>query len=58
MYSNMTSYMQSIPGHIETYLNSTGGKWIFPGGQTLVFKDAAFSTYQDFVAHVTYADPA
>lgn len=56
-YASMTSYMNSFSANVESYLNSSGGKWIFPGGQTFIFKDAAFSEHQDFVAHVTYADP-
>ena len=31
--------------------------FVFPGGRTFVFKDAAFSEYQDLVARITYADP-
>jgi hypothetical protein len=54
----MTTYMGNFANDIKNYLNSTGGKWIFPGGQTFMFKDAAFSENQDFVAHITYADPA
>jgi hypothetical protein len=30
--------------------------FVFPGGQTFVFKDAAFSDNQDLVSHITYAD--
>lgn len=32
--------------------------FIFPGGSTFSFADAAFSDYQDLVAHITYADPS
>ncbi len=56
-YGNMTNFMNNFAPDVESYLNSAGGKWIFPGGQTLIFKDAAFSENQDFVTHVTYADP-
>jgi hypothetical protein len=31
--------------------------FIFPGGNTFVFKDIAFSEHQDLVCHVVYADP-
>ena len=31
--------------------------FVFPGGNTFVFKDVNFSDYQDLVAHVIYADP-
>lgn len=58
LYTRMTNFMGGFAGAVESYLNSSGGKWIFPGGQTLIFKDAAFSENQDFVTHVTYADPA
>ena len=57
IYSNMTSFMNNFAPNVEAYLNSTGGKWVFPGGQTFLFKDAMFSDYQDFITHITYADP-
>lgn len=57
-YKQMTSFMNSFASDVEDYLNSSGGKWIFPGGQTLIFKAAVFSDNQDFVTHVTYADPS
>ena len=56
-YGQMTTAMQGLPALVETYLNSTGGRWVFPGGQTFLFKDAMFSDYQDFITHITYADP-
>jgi hypothetical protein len=56
-YAGMTNFMKNFAGAVENYLNNAGTKWIFPGGQTLLFKDAAFSENQDFVTHVTYADP-
>lgn len=31
--------------------------FVFPGGQTFVFKDVLFSQSQDLVSHITYADP-
>ncbi|MFI9553322.1 hypothetical protein [Nonomuraea endophytica] len=31
--------------------------FVFPGGSTFSFSDAAFSDNQDLVAHITYADP-
>ncbi|MEM7216012.1 MAG: hypothetical protein AAF423_10755 [Pseudomonadota bacterium] len=57
-YQNMSSAMKTFNTLVRDYLNSTGGKWIFPGGNTFVFKDAAFSNDQDFVTHITYADPS
>lgn len=56
-YIKMTTFMNQFASLVESYLNSTGGKWIFPGGQTFLFKDAMFSDNQDFVTHITYADP-
>jgi hypothetical protein len=32
--------------------------FVFPGGKSFAFKDAAFSAYGDLVAHITYADPS
>lgn len=32
--------------------------FVFPGGATFSFFDASFSANQDFVAHITYADPS
>ena len=57
-FKKMTAFMNNFSKDVENYLNSTGGKWIFPGGQTFLFKDAVFSKNQDFVTHITYADPA
>jgi len=31
--------------------------FIFPGGQTFIFKDVRFSSHQDLISHITYADP-
>jgi len=42
---------------VQSFLNSTGSMWVFPGGQTFVFKDAVFSEHEDLVAHITYAHP-
>ncbi len=32
--------------------------FVFPGGKTFAFKDAAFSENQDLIAHITYVDPS
>jgi len=32
--------------------------FVFPGGNTFAFKDAAFSDNQDLVAHITYLEPS
>jgi hypothetical protein len=37
---------------------SVAQNFVFPGGQTFVFKDVTFSSNQDLVAHITYADPS
>jgi hypothetical protein len=31
--------------------------WVFPGASSFVFKNVAFSSGQDLVVQVTYADP-
>lgn len=31
--------------------------FVFPGGNTFIFKDPGFSEYQDLVSHITFADP-
>jgi hypothetical protein len=41
---------------VQQLLNGTAG-WIYPGGQTFLFHDVAFSTEQDLVVRVVYADP-
>lgn len=32
--------------------------YVFPGGQTLTFKNVGFSSYQDLTALISYADPS
>jgi hypothetical protein len=32
-------------------------RFVFPGGRSFVFKEAAFSSHQDLVCFITYADP-
>ncbi len=32
--------------------------FVFPGGKTFAFKDAAFSDNQDLTTHITYVDPS
>ena len=56
-YSAMTEYMKNFANQVENYLNNSGTKWIFPGGQTFVFKNVAFSAHQDLVAQLTYVEP-
>lgn len=48
-----------LTGHQSQILQMMNGSrvWVFPGGQTFVFKDVMFSDYQDLVANVTYAEP-
>jgi len=52
----MKSYLAGESQTILAMLNGSS-TWVFPGGETLVFKDVAFSSHQDFVSHVTYAEP-
>lgn len=56
-YTTMTDYMKTFAAQVETYLNNSGTKWIFPGGQTFVFKKVGFSGNQDLVAHLVYVEP-
>ena len=53
----LTAGMAQLGTDIEKMLNSSGNKWIFPGGRTFLFKNAAFSNSQDLVVHIIYADP-
>lgn len=57
-YSQMAQSLTSYERNVESFLNSTGNMWVFPGGQTFLFKQAAFSNFQDMVTHITYADPS
>ena len=56
-YHEMANDMRSLSTGIENYLNASGSQWVFPGGQTFVFKDAQFSDAQDLVTPITYGDP-
>jgi hypothetical protein len=57
-YTTMTEYMKNFASQVADYLNNSGTKWIFPGGQTYVFKNAGFSAHQDLVAQLTYITPS
>ena len=50
-------YLQNYENDITSVLNGSTG-WVYPGGNTFLFKDAGFSGGQDLIAHITYADPA
>ena len=61
---NMQNYWGDIEKNLlkqyqTEILNFLSGShvWIFPGGQTFLFKDVYFSDRQDLVAHLTYVDP-
>ena len=56
-YTTMTEYMKNFASQVAAYLNNSGTKWIFPGGQTFVFKKVGFSANQDLVAHLVYLEP-
>jgi len=45
--------MNKFSSEITSSLNGYRG-WIFPGGKTFAFKQAAFSNYQDLVSDITY----
>lgn len=55
-WSSMKTFLIGHDRNIESMLNGSGA-WVFPGGKTFIFKDAAFSNFQDFTAHITYIDP-
>jgi hypothetical protein len=48
-----------LTGHDQAILNIINGSsaWVFPGGQSFVYKDVYFSDHQDLVTHITYVDP-
>lgn len=56
-YTTMTEDMKTFASQVENYLNNSGTKWIFPGGQTFAFKKVGFSGNQDLVAHLAYVEP-
>lgn len=65
MESELESSYNAVGEDLRTYerllaqdLNRAGNMWVFPGGQTFMFKQAAFSNFQDLVTHITFADPS
>ncbi|MEM9232347.1 MAG: hypothetical protein AAGB10_22390 [Pseudomonadota bacterium] len=52
----MHRFLSDRPNRVKAMLNGSRS-WVFPGGQTFLFKDPQFSSKQDLVAHVTYAAP-
>jgi hypothetical protein len=61
MRSNMNSWIASstngYENMIEDMLNNSSS-FVYPGGQTFLFKQVVFSDYQDLLTHVTYVDPS
>ena len=56
-WSVMKDFLTGQENQILAMLNGSS-TWVFPGGETLVFKNAAFSQFQDLTADVTYAEPS
>ncbi|MDX2471572.1 MAG: hypothetical protein QNL04_13455, partial [SAR324 cluster bacterium] len=52
----MRTFLEGETNSILAMLNGSC-TWVFPGGETFVFKNAQFSNFQDFVSNVTYAEP-
>ena len=52
----INDYLIDYESGMDALLNSSN-VWIFPGGKTFAFKDAAFSDHLDLVCHITYLDP-
>ncbi|MBC7631376.1 hypothetical protein [Aeromicrobium sp.] len=52
----LTASATGLAGQVSTLLNGSSG-WIYPGGKTFLFHDVVFSTEQDLVVRVVYADP-
>ncbi len=57
-YKNIATQLTNYTKHLEKALNSAANRWVFPGANSFVFKQAAFSKNQDLVTHITYADPS
>jgi len=53
----LVNFLSGFDKQILSMLNGSG-MWVFPGGDTFVFKNAQFSNFQDLVSDVTYADPS
>ncbi|ABE62004.1 hypothetical protein Nham_1160 [Nitrobacter hamburgensis X14] len=54
--SRLDDKFASYESEVTNEINSQKG-WVFPGSSTFVFKNVAFSAYQDLVAQLTYAAP-
>jgi len=54
--SLLKDFIKDESSAIENMLNGSHS-WVFPGSNTFTFQDAAFSNYQDMIAHVLYVDP-
>lgn len=50
--SSFTGYVQ----HMTEVINGYQG-WVFPGNDAFTFKNVAFSTGHDLIAHLTYVNP-
>jgi hypothetical protein len=50
--SAFTNYVNEVTDEINGYQG-----WVFPGASSFVFKDVAFSSGQDLVSQLTYANP-
>lgn len=69
-FLNFFADVQTLSNAVEGWARTISGKnltdvpvslvgnFVFPGGSTFSFTDAAFSDNQDLVSHITYADPS
>lgn len=66
-FLNWFTDINQLIADVETYVRSFTSTqldipvsivqdFVFPGGNTFVFKDAGFSPYQDLVSYISYAD--
>ena len=56
-YSDLKDKLSNYASELETFLNTSGNAFVFPGGSTFTFKDPVFSDHQDLVVHITRPNP-
>jgi hypothetical protein len=61
MRDSMNSWIASSTTGYENIIGNmlnNSSSFVYPGGQTFIFKQVSFSDYQDLITHVTYVDPS
>jgi hypothetical protein len=53
----VTQFLSDYNTVLATKMNGPQA-WIFPGGETFMFKDVGFSDHQDLISHITYLQPS